>query len=164
MLQFYKQKLKIMTKPFTGFLWMVWLWSWGSMGRIEADIALELAVRISALFGTGTVYPKWTNLGQGRNSNRQASAAILISALILPIMAESRTGPKFGHLTFDCNICSSFTQRTSQSCLNLWMGWCWSWGFISGIWAEIAFESWLFESWPRSKLHHLPQLMTSFQI
>ena len=29
-----------MTKPFTGFLWMGWLWSC-SMGRIEADIALE---------------------------------------------------------------------------------------------------------------------------
>ena len=27
------------------------------MGRIEADVALELAVRISALFGTGVVYP-----------------------------------------------------------------------------------------------------------
>ena len=25
---------------------------------------------------------------------------------------------KFGHPTFNCNICSSFTQRTSQSCLN----------------------------------------------
>ena len=33
-------------------------------------------------------------------------------------MAESRTGPKFGHPTFNCNICSSFTQRTPQSCLN----------------------------------------------
>ena len=25
---------------------------------------------------------------------------------------------KFGHPTFNCNICSSFTQRTSQLCLN----------------------------------------------
>ena len=33
-------------------------------------------------------------------------------------MAESRTGPKFGHPTFNCNICSSFTQRTSQLYLN----------------------------------------------
>ena len=33
-------------------------------------------------------------------------------------MAQSRTGPKFGHSTFNCNICSSFTQRTSQLCLN----------------------------------------------
>ena len=35
-----------MTKPSTGFLWMGWLWSWGSMGRIEADIAVK-----SWLFG-----------------------------------------------------------------------------------------------------------------
>ena len=28
-------------------------------------------------------------------------------------MAESLTGPNFGHPTFNCNICSSFTQRTS---------------------------------------------------
>ena len=33
-------------------------------------------------------------------------------------MAESRTGPKFGHPTLNCNICSSFTHRTSQLCLN----------------------------------------------
>ena len=33
-------------------------------------------------------------------------------------MAESRKGPKFGHPTFNCNICSSFTQRTSQLYLN----------------------------------------------
>ena len=33
-------------------------------------------------------------------------------------MAESWTGLKFGHPTFNCNICSSFTQRTSQSCMN----------------------------------------------
>ena len=33
-------------------------------------------------------------------------------------MAESWTGPKFGHPTFNCNIGSSFTQRTSQSCLD----------------------------------------------
>ena len=33
-------------------------------------------------------------------------------------MAESRTGPIFGHIIFNCNICCSFTQRTSQSCLN----------------------------------------------
>ena len=33
-------------------------------------------------------------------------------------MTESRTGPKFRHPTFNCNIsCSSFTQRTSP-CLN----------------------------------------------
>ena len=35
------RNLRIMTKPFTGFLWMGWLRSWGSMGRIEADIALS---------------------------------------------------------------------------------------------------------------------------
>ena len=33
-------------------------------------------------------------------------------------MAESQIGPKFRHPTFNCNTCSSFTQRTSQSCLN----------------------------------------------
>ena len=33
-------------------------------------------------------------------------------------MAESRIGPKFRQPTFNCNTCSSFTQRTSQSCLN----------------------------------------------
>ena len=33
-------------------------------------------------------------------------------------MAESQTGLKFGHQTFNCNSCFSFTQRTSQSCLN----------------------------------------------
>ena len=46
LLRFYQQNLKIMTKPFTVFLWMGWLWSWGSMGRIAAEIALE-----SWLFG-----------------------------------------------------------------------------------------------------------------
>ena len=33
-------------------------------------------------------------------------------------MAESQTGTKFGHPTFNCNVCSSFAQRTSQSCFN----------------------------------------------
>ena len=30
-------------------------------------------------------------------------------------MAESLTGPKFGHPAFNCNICSSFTQRNRSS-------------------------------------------------
>ena len=33
----------------------------------------------------------------------------------------------------------------------LWMGWCWSWGSVAGIWTEIAFESWLFEFRPCPK-------------
>ena len=59
LLQFYQQNLKIMTKPFTGFLWMGWLWSWGSMDRVEADryCTWKLAVRILALFRAGAVYP-----------------------------------------------------------------------------------------------------------
>ena len=39
-------------------------------------------------------------------------------------MAESRTEPKFGHPTFNCNICFSSTQRTSQLCLNHSQGPC----------------------------------------
>ena len=33
-------------------------------------------------------------------------------------MSESRMAPKFGHQAFNCNIYSSVSQRTSQSCLN----------------------------------------------
>ena len=33
-------------------------------------------------------------------------------------MAESWTELKFGHPTFNCNICSSFAQGTSQLCFN----------------------------------------------
>ena len=33
-------------------------------------------------------------------------------------MAESWMGPKIRHQTFNCNVYSSISQRTSQSCLN----------------------------------------------
>ena len=52
-------------------------------------------------------------------------------------MEESRTGPKFGHPTFNCNICSSFTQRTSQSCLNHSQGSCeWVDADFGVLWVE----------------------------
>ena len=38
----------------------------------------------------------------------------------------------------------------------LWMSWCWSWGSMSRIWADIAFESWLPKFWPCSRFSHLP--------
>ena len=60
LLQFYQQNLKIMTKPFTGFQWIDWLWYWGSMGRVEAGYCTwKFAVRILALFGTGAFYGKY---------------------------------------------------------------------------------------------------------
>ena len=85
-----------MAKPFTGFLWMGWLWSWGSMGRIEADIALESWLfRFRPCSGQVqfSVYPrpsnsKWPNLEQGWNASSQLSTAI--SAPNLPIESQDQ--------------------------------------------------------------------------
>ena len=52
-------------------------------------------------------------------------------------MFESWTGPKFEHPTCNCNICSSFTQRPSQSCLNHSQEPCeWVAADLGILWAE----------------------------
>ena len=43
LLQLYSKNLTIMLEPFTGTLWMGWCWSWGSTGRIWADIVGRLS-------------------------------------------------------------------------------------------------------------------------
>ena len=76
-------------------------------------------------------------------------------------MAESRIGLKFGHPTFNCNICSSFTQRSSQLCLNHSQEPC-EWAAVDlgvsmdRIWANIAFESWLVEFYSCPRFGHSP--------
>ena len=41
MLRFYPNNPKVSINPFTGLLWMVQAWLWGSLSRARADIAVE---------------------------------------------------------------------------------------------------------------------------
>ena len=80
-------------------------------------------------------------------------------------MAESQTEPKFGCSTFNCKLqylCQLYSKNLTIMLEpftgTLWMGWCWSWGSIGRILADIPFESWLSKFRPCPRFGHLPYL------
>ena len=108
LLQFYQQNLQIMTKPFTGFLWMgcdlevLWVEvkqilhlkvSCSDSGPVRVRGTLPYLSLINTKPCNGDLwwryrvcssgmYRKWPNLEQCRNSNIRLSTAISASALL----------------------------------------------------------------------------------